>query len=106
MLLLISSEEGEVERWMVAIEQRLPVLPLFQQREVGWRRWSSVAVPLSRKNQQILSLSLKNHWKRSRRKKSLLSSVALPLSTSLSNMDLDKKNEKIPYFIGSRVGPR
>jgi hypothetical protein len=57
VLLLISSEEGEVERWMVAIEQRLPVLPLFQQREVGWRRWSSVVVPLSRKNQQILSLS-------------------------------------------------
>jgi hypothetical protein len=57
VLLLISSEEGEVERWMVAIEQRLPVLPLFQQREVGWRRWSSVVVPLSRKKQQILSLS-------------------------------------------------
>jgi hypothetical protein len=48
VLLLISSQEGEVERWRVAIEQRLPVLPLFQQREVGWRRWSSAAVPLER----------------------------------------------------------
>jgi hypothetical protein len=50
------------------------------------------------------SLSLKNHWKRSRRKKSFLSSIALPLSTSLSNIDLDKKNEKRPYFVGGGDG--
>jgi hypothetical protein len=32
------------------MEPRLPVLPLFQHREVAWRRWSSAvpAVPLER----------------------------------------------------------